>query len=136
MKGLTRFKKRGKLDPQYIGPYEILERVDSLAYCLALPPNLSRVHNVFHVYVADPSHVPHLFECSKKKKKILRLSLLWVYVVFTSVYVTLFSLYLSLRLVWQTCTNLMRMPRTSTNSGEYDGLVGKVMRSSDYILLE
>lgn len=62
MKGVTRFGKRGKLNPRYIGPYEILDRVGPLAYCLALPPCLSGVHNVFHVlalrkYVADPSHV-------------------------------------------------------------------------------
>jgi len=62
MKGVTRLEKRGKLNPRYIGPYEILERVGSLAYRLALPPHLSRVHNIFHVsalrkYVADPSHV-------------------------------------------------------------------------------
>jgi len=62
MKGVTRFGKRGKLNPRYIGPYEILDRVGPLAYRLALPPYLSGVHNVFHVsalrkYVADPSHV-------------------------------------------------------------------------------
>lgn len=62
MKGVTRFGRRGKLNPRYIGPYEILDRVGPLAYRLALPPHLSRVHNVFHVsalrkYVADPSHL-------------------------------------------------------------------------------
>ncbi|KAL6218368.1 hypothetical protein ACLB2K_011582 [Fragaria x ananassa] len=61
-KGVVRFGKRGKLSPRYIGPYEIIERVGSLAYRLALPPELSRIHNVFHVsmlrkYIADPSHV-------------------------------------------------------------------------------
>ena len=57
-----RFGKRGKLSPRYIGPYEIIERVGSLAYRLAVPPELARIHNVFHVsmlrkYIADPSHV-------------------------------------------------------------------------------
>ena len=61
-KGVVRFGKRGKLSPRYIGPYEIIERVGSLAYRLALPPELARIHNVFHVsmlrkYIADPSHV-------------------------------------------------------------------------------
>nr|XP_011462115.1 PREDICTED: uncharacterized protein LOC105350846 [Fragaria vesca subsp. vesca] len=61
-KGVVRFGKRGKLSPRYIDPYEIIERVGSLAYRLALPPELSRIHNVFHVsmlrkYIADPSHV-------------------------------------------------------------------------------
>ncbi|KAL6191560.1 hypothetical protein ACLB2K_037950 [Fragaria x ananassa] len=60
--GVVRFDKRGKLSPRYIGPYEIIERVGSLAYRLVLPPELSRIHNVFHVsmlrkYIADPSHV-------------------------------------------------------------------------------
>ncbi|KAL5568269.1 hypothetical protein UlMin_024844 [Ulmus minor] len=59
---LIRFGKRGKLNPRYIGPYEILERVGKTAYRLALPPNFASVHNVFHVsmlkkYVSDKSHV-------------------------------------------------------------------------------
>jgi len=62
MKGVRRFGVSGKLSPRYIGPFEILERVGSLAYRLALPPQLSGVHNVFHVsmlrrYVPDPQHV-------------------------------------------------------------------------------
>ncbi|KAL6219444.1 hypothetical protein ACLB2K_007203 [Fragaria x ananassa] len=61
-KGVVRFGKRGKLSPRYIGPYDIIERVGSLAYRLALPSKLSKIHNVFHVsmlrkYIADPSHV-------------------------------------------------------------------------------
>ncbi|KAL5553554.1 hypothetical protein UlMin_040955 [Ulmus minor] len=61
-KGIIRFGKREKLNPRYIGPYEILERVGKAAYRLALPPNLATVHNVFHVsmlkkYVPDKSHV-------------------------------------------------------------------------------
>ncbi|KAL6201986.1 hypothetical protein ACLB2K_025697 [Fragaria x ananassa] len=59
---VVRFGKRGKLSPRYIGPYEIIERVGSLAYRLVLPPELSKIHNVFHIsmlrkYVADLSHV-------------------------------------------------------------------------------
>ncbi|KAH9685255.1 Endonuclease [Citrus sinensis] len=61
-KGVLRFGKRGKLSPRYIGPYEIVERIGPLAYRLALPPELSRIHDVFHVsmlrkYIYDPSHV-------------------------------------------------------------------------------
>ncbi|KAK6119434.1 hypothetical protein DH2020_046824 [Rehmannia glutinosa] len=62
MKGVIRFGEKGKLKPRFIGPFEILERIGDLAYRLALPPNLSSVHSVFHVsmlrkYVHDPSHV-------------------------------------------------------------------------------
>ncbi|KAL5547651.1 hypothetical protein UlMin_002882 [Ulmus minor] len=62
MKGVMRFGKKGKLSPRYIGPFKILERIGKVAYRLALPPNLSSVHNVFHVsmlkkYVPDPYHV-------------------------------------------------------------------------------
>ncbi|CAN6698020.1 unnamed protein product [Malus baccata var. baccata] len=61
-KGVVRFGKRGKLSPRYIGPYEIVERVGEVAYRLALPPELAKVHNVFHVsmlrkYISDPSHL-------------------------------------------------------------------------------
>ncbi|XP_057969554.1 uncharacterized protein LOC131158708 [Malania oleifera] len=57
-----RFGKKGKLSPQYIGPFEILERIGLVAYLVALPPTLSRVLDVFHISVLrkdvlDPSHV-------------------------------------------------------------------------------
>ena len=42
-------QKRGKLSPCFIGPFEILERIEQVAYRLALPPKMPRVHNVFHV---------------------------------------------------------------------------------------
>ena len=47
MKGVMRFGKNGKLSPKYIGPYEILQRIGKVAYKLALPMELSKVHNVF-----------------------------------------------------------------------------------------
>ena len=61
-KGIHRFGVKGKLSPRYIGPYEILERIGPVAYRLALPPNLSEVHIVFHVSqlrkcIVDPEAV-------------------------------------------------------------------------------
>ncbi|GJV93332.1 hypothetical protein Tco_1541145 [Tanacetum coccineum] len=48
-KGVIRFGKKGKLAPRYVGPFEILERVDLVAYRLRLPEELSGVHDTFHV---------------------------------------------------------------------------------------
>lgn len=48
-KGVMRFGKKGKLSPRFIGPFEILERYGEVTYKLALPPNLSVVHSMFHV---------------------------------------------------------------------------------------
>jgi hypothetical protein len=49
MRGLHRFKIRGKLAPRYIGPFKILEQRGEVAYQLELPPQLSDVHHVFHI---------------------------------------------------------------------------------------
>ncbi|GJT58306.1 putative reverse transcriptase domain-containing protein [Tanacetum coccineum] len=48
-KGVIRFRKRGKINPWYIGPFKILKRVGSVAYTLELPEELSNVHSTFHV---------------------------------------------------------------------------------------
>ena len=52
---------RGKLSPRYIGPYEIIEKLNSIAYRLDLPVELEHAHNVFHIsrlrkYILDPNH--------------------------------------------------------------------------------
>nr|GFB55599.1 putative reverse transcriptase domain-containing protein [Tanacetum cinerariifolium] len=48
-KGVVRFGKRGKLNPRYVGPFQVLERIGDVAYKFDLPEELSRVHNTFHV---------------------------------------------------------------------------------------
>ncbi|XP_070025818.1 uncharacterized protein [Nicotiana sylvestris] len=62
MKGVMRFRKKGKLISQYIGPFEVLNKIGEVPYKLALPPSMSSVHLVFHVsmlqkYVGDQSNV-------------------------------------------------------------------------------
>jgi hypothetical protein len=49
MRGIRRFNVKGKLAPRYIGPFKVLEWKGEVAYWLELPPNLSGVHDVFHV---------------------------------------------------------------------------------------
>nr|GEY86191.1 hypothetical protein [Tanacetum cinerariifolium] len=46
---VVRFGKRGKLNPRYVGPFKVLERIGDVAYKLDLPEELSRVHNMLHV---------------------------------------------------------------------------------------
>ena len=62
MKGVVHFGKKGKLSPRYVGPYQIVKRVGSVAYELDLPLEMSMVHPVFHVSMlrkclGDPSSI-------------------------------------------------------------------------------
>src|ERR1041385_8057726 len=49
MKGVRRFQTQGKLAPRYVGPFPIMARQGKVAYQLELPPEMSDVHDVFHV---------------------------------------------------------------------------------------
>ncbi|GKD80791.1 putative reverse transcriptase domain-containing protein [Tanacetum coccineum] len=63
-KGVVHFGKRGKLNPRYVGPFKVIEKVGDVAYKLELLEELSRVHNTFHVsnlkkcYADEPLAVP------------------------------------------------------------------------------
>ena len=72
MQGMMRFGKKGKLAPRYIRPFEILSKVGEVAYRLVLPPELSRIHLVFHVsmlrkYISNSLHIlqPQAVELSE-----------------------------------------------------------------------
>ncbi|GJW51570.1 hypothetical protein Tco_0092921 [Tanacetum coccineum] len=59
-KGVVRFRKKGKLAPRFVGPFEIVKKVGPVAYRLDLPEELNGVHDTFHVsslkkWLADPT---------------------------------------------------------------------------------
>jgi hypothetical protein len=49
MRGLHRFKVKGKLKPKYVGPFKVLDCRGEVAYQLELSLQLTDVHDVFHV---------------------------------------------------------------------------------------
>jgi hypothetical protein len=63
MRGTRRFKVKGKLAPRYVSPFKIISRKGEVTYQLKLPPQLSDVHDVFHV--------SQLKECLRVPKKQL-----------------------------------------------------------------
>nr|GFC01879.1 putative reverse transcriptase domain-containing protein [Tanacetum cinerariifolium] len=59
-KSVVRFRKKGKLPPRFVGPFEIIEKVGPMAYQLDLPEELNGVHDTFHMSnlkkcLADPT---------------------------------------------------------------------------------
>jgi hypothetical protein len=61
-RGVMHFGKKGKLNPRFIKPFEIIQRVEKLAYRIALPSDLVGMHDIFHIsmlrkYIANPDVV-------------------------------------------------------------------------------
>ena len=61
-RGVLRFGRGGRLPLRYIGLLDIFGRIGDVTYRLALPPQLSGVHDVFYVFILrkhepDPLHV-------------------------------------------------------------------------------
>nr|GEZ22778.1 putative reverse transcriptase domain-containing protein [Tanacetum cinerariifolium] len=59
-KGIVRFGKKGQLEPIFVGPFEIIEKVGPVAYRLDLLEELDGVHDTFHMSnlkkcLADPT---------------------------------------------------------------------------------
>ncbi|GJX01311.1 putative reverse transcriptase domain-containing protein [Tanacetum coccineum] len=69
-KGVTRFGKRGKLNPRYIGPFKILERIGPVAYKIELLEELSNVHSTFYV--------SNLKKCLSNESLVIQMKELWL----------------------------------------------------------
>jgi hypothetical protein len=59
---VLRFGLKRKLAPRYVGPFEVTKRIRHVAYKLAPPPHLAKIHDVFYVSLlrkaeVDPSRV-------------------------------------------------------------------------------
>lgn len=63
-KSLIHYGKGSKLAPHFVRPFEILERIGPEVCRLSLPPNLSNIHDVFHVSVFRPYffYVTHVLD--------------------------------------------------------------------------
>lgn len=49
LRNVIRFGRKGKLASRLVCPFEITERIGTLAYRIALPEKFAGVHDVFHV---------------------------------------------------------------------------------------
>ena len=49
IKGVNKVGKKSKLSPRYVGPFTITKKIGEVAYKLTLPPEMTRIHNMFHI---------------------------------------------------------------------------------------
>ncbi|GKF27181.1 hypothetical protein Tco_0083075 [Tanacetum coccineum] len=75
-KGVVRFGKRGKLNPRYVRPFKVLEKVGDIVYKLELPNKLSRVHNTFH-FVEEPVEIMEREVKQLKRSHIAIIKVRW-----------------------------------------------------------
>ncbi|XP_015965407.1 uncharacterized protein LOC107489155 [Arachis duranensis] len=81
--GIERAIKTNKLNPKFIGPFEVLRRVGPVAYQVALPPHLSNLHDVFHVsqlwtYTSDTGHVLEPDSVKLKENLTFQVTPVWI----------------------------------------------------------
>ncbi|GJY73017.1 putative reverse transcriptase domain-containing protein [Tanacetum coccineum] len=78
-KGVVRFGKRGKLNPRYVRPFKVLEKVGSIAYKLKLPEELSRVHNMgFHLqFVEEPVKIMDRKVKQLRRSRVPTVKVIW-----------------------------------------------------------
>ena len=65
------FRKRGKLSPRYIGPYQILRKIGAVTYELELPVSLGSVHPLFHVSMLKKCIGDHSLVCPVEGVKVI-----------------------------------------------------------------
>ncbi|GKD19002.1 putative reverse transcriptase domain-containing protein [Tanacetum coccineum] len=77
-KGVICFGKRGELNPKYVRPFKVLEKVRSIAYKLKLPKELSRVHNMFHLqFVEEPVEIIDHEVKQLRRSRVLIVKVQW-----------------------------------------------------------
>ncbi|GJT86424.1 hypothetical protein Tco_1068141 [Tanacetum coccineum] len=69
-KGVVRFGKWGKFNPRYVGPFNVLEKVRSVAYKLELPEELSR-------FVEEPIEITDHEVKRLKRSRITLVKVRW-----------------------------------------------------------
>ncbi|GKD48628.1 putative reverse transcriptase domain-containing protein [Tanacetum coccineum] len=71
-KGVVHFGKRGKLNPRYVGPFKMLEKVGAVAYKLELPQELSKLH-----FVEEPVEIMYHEVKRLKQSRIPIIKVRW-----------------------------------------------------------